>query len=282
MRNVVIRADGKHMHATRTTGQLFVCADGCCCGRTDLGLAAVPRELYHTEWLRRRFRSRVHLTVGGCLGPCSLANVVLLLWQGRALWFHSINSEQLVLALFDYIDQLLDAERFLPPPPVLETYRFTASTWEERPDGEPVEDRRPRWSGATTVAEPAVAVLAEKGCVAVSEPGGLVPDRLVAQMDGAAAAPRKNGELVFQAPWEGRIFGMAVALHEGEILDWDEFRACLIAEIGAATARGEVEVYYERWLAAFEGWLVQRGLIGVDELAERTEEFEFGERDELF
>ena len=31
---------------------------------------------------------------------------------------------------------------------------------------------------------------------------------------GAAAPPRSNGELVFEAPWESRSFGMAVALSE--------------------------------------------------------------------
>ena len=37
-------------------------------------------------------------------------------------------------------------------------------------------------------------------------------DRLIANMEGSAALPRKNGELVFEAPWEGRAFGIAVAL----------------------------------------------------------------------
>lgn len=31
-------------------------------------------------------------------------------------------------------------------------------------------------------------------------------------MSGAAALPRRNGELVFEAPWQGRAFGLALAL----------------------------------------------------------------------
>ena len=41
------------------------------------------------------------LTIGGCLGPCALANVALLLFDGRALWLHSMNTEARVLALYD-------------------------------------------------------------------------------------------------------------------------------------------------------------------------------------
>ena len=39
-------------------------------------------------------------------------------------------------------------------------------------------------------------------------------DRTIASLDGTEALPRKNGELVFQAPWEGRAFGLAVVLNE--------------------------------------------------------------------
>ena len=77
-RNIVVRSDGRPVNVARPRGQLFVCATGCCCGRTEDGFAAVPAELYHDEWERRRLRNVVHLTIGGCLGPCALANVVLL------------------------------------------------------------------------------------------------------------------------------------------------------------------------------------------------------------
>ena len=35
---------------------LFVCAKGCCCGRTDRGHAAVPIDFYKDEYKRRRLR----------------------------------------------------------------------------------------------------------------------------------------------------------------------------------------------------------------------------------
>src|SRR5690349_8696951 len=82
-------------------------AAGCCCGRTETGFPPVPRARFHDEWERRSLRHRVHLTIGGCLGPCRLANVVMLLFDGRQAWFHSINSEAEAHALYDYIEELL-------------------------------------------------------------------------------------------------------------------------------------------------------------------------------
>ncbi|HEY8683979.1 MAG TPA: (2Fe-2S) ferredoxin domain-containing protein, partial [Chloroflexota bacterium] len=97
-RNLVFRADGKMVNVARKQGHLFVCATGCCCGHTERAFAAVPDSLYHEEWERRRLRNKVHLTIGGCLGPCPLANVALLLFDGRHIWFHSVNEPALVLA----------------------------------------------------------------------------------------------------------------------------------------------------------------------------------------
>jgi len=101
-------------------------------------------------------------------------------------------------------------------------------------------------------------------------------------MEGATAVPRKNGELVFEEPWEGRVFGMAVALHEGRLYAWEEFQRQLIARISEAEARGEPGRYYERWLASFERLLAAKGLVTAEELDDRTEAFEFGERDEVY
>jgi nitrile hydratase accessory protein len=80
-----------------------------------------------------------------------------------------------------------------------------------------------------------------------------------------ATLPRRNGELVFEAPWESRAFGVAVALAEAGTCDWDSFRGRLIEEIGAA--EGEPWNFYERWLAALERLLVEERLVSSEELA---------------
>ena len=168
----------------------------------------MPAETFHGEWERRRLRNVVHLTIGGCLGPCALANVALLLFDGQAQWFHSMNSDARRVALYDHVEAMLDADACLPPPPALAPYHFTASAWQPRPDGQPVDDAR--LGARRRAAWPARRL---PSGVTARRPDAQV-DRVVAVMEGAAALPRKNGELVFEEPWQGRVFGMAVALHE--------------------------------------------------------------------
>jgi nitrile hydratase accessory protein len=275
-RNIVVRPDGKRVNVARFRGQLFVCASGCCCGRTEDGFAPVPAETLHREWERRRLRNVVHLTMGGCLGPCALANVALLLFDGEAQWFHTIDSDALAMALYDHLEQMLDADAVLPPPAALAPHHFTASSWQPRPDGRPVDDARLWRAGRRThgCAPPASGLTAGDDQLTV--------ERVVNAMRGEVALPRKNGELVFEEPWQGRVFGMAVALHEGGLYEWEEFRQTLIARIAAAEARSGPFAYYEIWLETFEALLSRKGLVTPEELDETTYQFEFGERDEVF
>jgi len=272
-RNIVLRPDGRPVNVARPRGHLFVCAGGCCCGRTEDGFAPAPTETFHTEWEKRRLRNLVHLTIGGCLGPCALANVALLLFDGQAQWFHSVNSDAMARAIWDHVERMLEVDGVFPPPPALEPYHFTASAWQPRPDGQPVDDHRRRVGLHACGGRPS----------GMSADGrSLSVERVIAAMDGSTALPRKNGELVFEEPWQGRVFGMAVTLHEQGAYDWEEFRQALIAQIAAADARGGVFVYYEIWLATFEELLAKKGLVSPDEVEETTYQFEFGERDEVF
>lgn len=107
-----------------------------------------------------------------------------------------------------------------------------------------------------------------------------VPDQRIGNMEGEAALPRQNGELVFQAPWEGRAFGLAVALNEAGLYEWREFVDGLIGEIAAEGSSGGPETYYERWLAALERTLLARSLVTEAELGARTAEYVSGERAE--
>ncbi len=102
-------------------------------------------------------------------------------------------------------------------------------------------------------------------------------DNSVAYLDGEAALPRKNGELVFAAPWEGRAFGVAVLLSEKGAYAWDDFRTRLVKEI----AEGD-HTYYESWLDALESLLLARGLVNGEEVTRRAEEYVALERDPIF
>jgi nitrile hydratase accessory protein len=93
-----------------------------------------------------------------------------------------------------------------------------------------------------------------------------VAEQIAADLNSPAAIPRRNGEPVFNQPWESRAFGMAVALCDRGFFTWDEFRDRLIAEIGAADARGSHSGYYERFLAALEHLLTAKQLCPADEI----------------
>ncbi len=102
-------------------------------------------------------------------------------------------------------------------------------------------------------------------------------DRTIANLDGTEALPRKNGELVFQAPWEGRAFGLAVVLNEKGAYRWNAFRSRLVEQIASGCPD-----YYENWVSALESLLIDRGLIKRDEINRRAAEYRALERDPVF
>jgi cobaltochelatase CobN len=54
----------------------------------------------------------------------------MLLFDGRPLWFHSLNSENLIQAVYDYIEAMLAADRYLPPPSTLVNHIFNGFAWD--------------------------------------------------------------------------------------------------------------------------------------------------------
>ena len=75
-------------------------------------------------------------------------------------------------------------------------------------------------------------------------------------IDGPASPPRSNGELVFDAPWQARVFGLTAAVVETRFGgDREPFRQQLIAAIAADPQRP----YWDSWVAALEQ-LVERDL----------------------
>ncbi len=105
------------------------------------------------------------------------------------------------------------------------------------------------------------------------------------ELGGDAAPPMLNGELVFEAPWQGRAFGIARGLAEQGVYAWEDFRAQLIVQIGAFDRTLERDDgtagmttpqfrYYDHFLCALETLLVARGIVAAGELTERVRAFE--------
>jgi cobaltochelatase CobN len=119
----ITRADGIAKEIRVHDGHLFVC-QGCCCGRTDKGFPALPLEEFKRQWKERGIRRRFHLTIAGCLGPCPLANVVLIVFRGRTVWLHSINSPGDVTLIYTYVERMLRADSYFDPPAGLAERHF--------------------------------------------------------------------------------------------------------------------------------------------------------------
>ena len=107
-------------------------------------------------------------------------------------------------------------------------------------------------------------------------------DREIADARGPAAPPRKNGELVFSAPWQGRAFGMALAVRAHHSFPWRGLQSLLEKRIAHAGSSDDGTRYYEHWMASLEDLLVQRGLIVRADLEQRTHEYLDGKRDDVF
>ena len=103
-------------------------------------------------------------------------------------------------------------------------------------------------------------------------------DRRVSNMPEEVELPRDNGELVFDAPWESRAFGMAVVLNESGKYEWPEFVNNLADEIKLDLA--EEHTYYEKWLHTLADLVAERGLFSETELDQRTHEYATGARND--
>jgi len=101
----------------------------------------------------------------------------------------------------------------------------------------------------------------------MTERTGKRGEDLLAQ-DGPEAPPRSNGELVFAAPWESRIFGVTLALFDAGRFEWPEFQSRLIAAIAEheATLGAGAYQYYACWLEAFRSLAADKGWIGQADL----------------
>lgn len=90
--------------------------------------------------------------------------------------------------------------------------------------------------------------------------------------DGAAALPRSNGELIFDAPWQGRLFGLVVHLCKAGAFEWDEFKTHLIAVIDESglTDVCDPAVYYRQFGEAFCRLAAEKGFFEASVLDQRT------------
>lgn len=106
----------------------------------------------------------------------------------------------------------------------------------------------------------------------------------------AERAPTEDGDPVFEAAWQARIFGLSVSMRgEDGVFKWESFQQRLAEEIateeapeapgiGASTGEDLERDYYRQWLAAFERLLLEEGHLDREQLQRRAAEFADGDR----
>lgn len=91
-------------------------------------------------------------------------------------------------------------------------------------------------------------------------------------VEGPAAPPRANGELVFNEAWQSRLFATTMAACDAQLIAYDDFRDRLIERIAVHDETG-ADDYWAAWQDAFEALTVEVGLVADDEIAERATAF---------
>jgi hypothetical protein len=100
------------------------CCVGCCCGRTDRGFPPVPVDRLKAVWKEEKLNRTVQLTISGCLGPCDMANVILVMTAAGTEWFGGIDDEATFEAVIAWARACQAAEALLPLPSGLDAFRF--------------------------------------------------------------------------------------------------------------------------------------------------------------
>ena len=106
-------------------GQISVC-NGCCCGHAEKGHLAVPVEWLKNEWRCRGLLKRVHLSISGCLGPCDVPNVVMIIGAEGVQWLARIDQQRQYEMLADWAEQSKAAGRMIPLPREFDSHRLAA------------------------------------------------------------------------------------------------------------------------------------------------------------
>lgn len=119
----------------RPLAQLVFC-QGCCCGRTDRGRPEVPVGRLKSVWKAEKLNRSVQLTISGCLGPCDLANVALVITPDGNQWFGGLAGDAVYEALIAWAQECHREGRVVPLPAEFDARRFERFGPREEGEGE--------------------------------------------------------------------------------------------------------------------------------------------------
>jgi nitrile hydratase accessory protein len=91
-------------------------------------------------------------------------------------------------------------------------------------------------------------------------------------LGGPVALPRSNGELIFDAPWQGRLFGLVVHMCESGRFEWNDFKKHLIEVIDGSEVDDvcDPSIYYRQFGEAFTRLVAEKDYVSADLIEQRS------------
>jgi len=95
-------------------------------------------------------------------------------------------------------------------------------------------------------------------------------------LEGKLQPPMANGEVLFEEPWQSRVFAMTILLYQDGLFSWNEFQDELIEVIGrwdAVNDETRQYEYYDHFSEALNTLLNKKNIVASGELGKRTDEY---------
>ena len=106
------------------SANVVVCS-GCCCGNLEKGHDEVPVDALIEAWEKNSLGDSVELTISGCLGPCTMRNVVLLETDQSQIWLGGLSSDSYYDAVVEWACDFSQRGNGCEMPEVLTSQIFT-------------------------------------------------------------------------------------------------------------------------------------------------------------
>ena len=103
--------------------RVVVC-NGCCCGSIEKGHSEVPVDHLKKSWEENNLESRVELMISGCLGPCKMHNVSVLVTESDVYWLGDLGEEEHYKSLVEWGKEVASDDQSEKLPDILADRRF--------------------------------------------------------------------------------------------------------------------------------------------------------------
>ena len=105
------------------SARVVVCS-GFCCGSIDKGHSEVPVDYLKKSWEENDLGSRVQLMISGCLGPCKMHNVSVLVTESDMFWLGDLGEVEHYESIVEWGKEAARDDQSENLPEILANMRF--------------------------------------------------------------------------------------------------------------------------------------------------------------